>query len=169
MPNEIWYTWIPLLLTLLLLIGIVTSVVLLVVSLFGQARRDAPARLALGVYSLIVGGMLLTATYLIFGGTGFRQNDLAATPELWGTGALLLGLLLIGGSLAGLRQSANKGVGRPLLFAVSGAVLDLLVLVVRGPDDWKAIPLGADVAAVVIVIGIIVYVLSHRAAGMAGI
>jgi hypothetical protein len=164
MPDQLFYDWLPLLYTLLLFIGILASLVLLIISLFGRARRDAPARLALGVYSLIFGGALLTATYLIFGGAGFTSNDLAVFPELWGAGAILLGLLLLTASLVGLRTSASKGVGRPLLFAVAGAVLAMLLLIVRGPNDWKALPLGEDVVGVAILIGIIVYVLGHRAA-----
>jgi drug/metabolite transporter (DMT)-like permease len=83
---------------------------------------------------------------------------------VWGAGAILLGLLLLTASLVALRKSARKGVGRPILFAVAGAVLAMLMLIVRGPNDWKAIPLGEDVVGVAIVIGIIIYVLSHRAA-----
>jgi hypothetical protein len=163
MPDQLFYDWLPLLYTLLLFIGIVASLVLLVISLFGRARSDSPARLALGVYSLIFGGALLAATYLIFGEAGLTSNDLAVFPELWGVGTIVLGLLLLTASLVGLRKSARKGVGRPILFAVAGAVLALLMLIVRGPNDWKAIPLGEDVVGVAIVIGIIVYVLSHRA------
>jgi hypothetical protein len=168
MPSDVWYTWIPLLLTVLLLIGIVVSVVFLIVSLFGRARRGRAARLALGVYSLIFGGALLMATYLTFGGAGLTSNDLAVFPELWSAGTILLGLVLIAGGLVALRKSARRGVGRPLLFAVAGAALNVLVLVIRGPDDWRAIPLGEDVVGVAIVIGIVVYVLSRRTANARG-
>ena len=42
--------------------------------------------------------------------------------------------------------------------------LIILLLVVRGPDDWKVIPLGEDIVGLAIVIGVIVYALSRRAA-----
>jgi hypothetical protein len=163
MPDQIFYNWLPLLYTLLLVIAIVASLILLIISLFGRGRSDAPARLALAVYCLLLGGTLLTATYLIFGGTGLTSNDLATFPELWGVGAILLGLLLLAGGLIARWKSASTDVGHPFLFAVAGIALTILLLVVRGPDDWKVIPLGEDVVGFAIVIGIIVYALSRRA------
>jgi hypothetical protein len=51
MPDQIFYDWLPLLYMVLLVIGIVASLILLIISLFGRGRSDAPAHLALAVYS----------------------------------------------------------------------------------------------------------------------
>ena len=83
------------------------------------------------------------------------------TEYVYGGVLLLLSLLALIFSQRGKFWTTIK---QPLLLGGVGALLIIVLLIVRGADDWRTIPYGADILLISWIVGIAIFVIVRRSA-----
>ena len=83
------------------------------------------------------------------------------TEYLYGGVLLLLSLLAL---IISQRGNFWMTIKQPLLLGGMGTLLMIVLLVVRGADDWRTLPYGADILLISWIAGIAIFVMGRRAA-----
>ena len=151
----------------LLLLGAGSGLACAALVAFGGTRRNAPALLPLGLYTLVAGLALTLVPPLL---RERARTDNAFLGHVLFTLLLApVGLLLLIASAVALRGRGQAGplVGRGLLLALAGAALMIAVLAARGPGAWQtgSGQFGLDVIAVSVAIGATLFVVGRRLGG----
>jgi hypothetical protein len=151
----------------LLLLG--TGSLLACVSLvaFGGARRNAPALLPLGLYTLVAGLALFLLPQFLW--QRARTDNAFLGQAVFTLLLVPVGLLLV---IVGARAGRGKdqpwtAIVRPILLVCAGTAVLLTILVLRGPGAWQtgSGQFGLDVIAVTVAIGVAIYFLGRRQGG----
>jgi hypothetical protein len=105
---------------------------------------------------------LLSLGAAIWPGHTISSTDYPFITEYTYGGVLfLLSLLAL---IISQRGNFWATIKQPLLLGGIGALLTIALLVVRGADNWRNIPYGADILLISWVVGIAIFVIGRRAA-----
>jgi hypothetical protein len=148
----------------LLLLGAGSVLACAALVAFGGARRNAPALLPLGLYTLVAGIALTLVPQLLW--ERARTDNAFLGHVLFTLLLVPVGLLLL---IAGAVTLRGRGqpwaiAGRGLLLALAASALMMAVLAARGPGIWQtgSGQFGLDVIAITVAIGATLFVLGRR-------
>ncbi len=153
----------------LVLLGVAGLLALAGFIVFGGARRNGIALLAVGLYALAAGLALSVVPLLRW---PVARTDNAFLGHFMFTAGLgLLGLLLVLGGGEGLRVSGRFRAGTVLAVSLAGAgtACAVALLLARGPEPWQTRPtatfgsgtFGFDVIVAWVAIGAAIFFLGR--------
>lgn len=119
----------------------------------GLNRAGVHVLIAIAIFLLSLGAAIWPGHFIS------SSNDPFLSDYIYGGVLFLLSLLSL---LVSLRGSFWSAMRQPLRLGGTSAVLLIVLLIVRGADDWRYVPYGADILLISWIIGTGIFLTIRR-------
>jgi hypothetical protein len=125
-----------------------------IVMIGGLAGAGIPMFIGTAIFLLSLGAAILPGHFIS------SSNDPFLSEQIYGSVLLLLSLLSL---FLSLREHLWTTIKQPIQFGGVSAVLLIALLFVRGPNEWRLIPYGADILLLSWIVGTGIFLTERKA------